>query len=59
MMYDTVTRCPACGNHNSRPSIRPRMMDMFMRFFGLIAYRCRVCQVRFYDRPVPEEKKEA
>lgn len=39
--------CPRCHDHHVRRSHR-RLHDILFRFFGLIAYRCRSCEHRFF-----------
>ena len=40
--------CPRCGCQSFRPSATRLRKDGLLRFFGVQAYRCYICRVRFY-----------
>jgi hypothetical protein len=40
--------CPHCGSQYIHPSSTPAYIDALFRIFGCLAYRCRVCNFRFY-----------
>ena len=43
--------CPECSSPDVRESRSSRMVDVFQRARGRIAYRCRRCRHRFYASP--------
>jgi hypothetical protein len=40
--------CPQCGSRYINPSQTPAFRDSMFRVFGWLAYRCKVCNHRFY-----------
>ena len=40
--------CPHCGSRYINPSRTPAFRDWMFRLFGWLAYRCKVCNYRFY-----------
>ena len=40
--------CPKCKSDHISRSKSWRVSDPFMRVWGMVAYRCRECQSRFY-----------
>jgi hypothetical protein len=40
--------CPKCRSDHVSRSKTWRISDLFMRVWGMWAYRCRECQTRFY-----------
>ena len=40
--------CPKCRSDQVSRSKSWRIPDLFMRMWGMRAYRCRECQSRFY-----------
>ena len=43
-----MTICPHCGSRYIHVSSTPAWIDVLFRIFGCLAYRCRVCNFRFY-----------
>lgn len=41
-------RCPVCGWTDVRRSMPKGILDALVRIVGLIPYRCRSCNQRFY-----------
>jgi len=50
--------CPNCGATDVRESYTHDLRDMAMELFGLVAYRCRACRIRFHRRPPAETTDE-
>lgn len=48
-MASTALRCPQCHDEDVRRS-RSRWYDFPLRVFGVKAYRCLLCDKRFYGR---------
>jgi hypothetical protein len=40
--------CPHCGSCYINPSRTPALRDRIFRLVGCLAYRCKVCNYRFY-----------
>jgi len=51
-------RCPVCGWLDVRRSMPKGLVDAVVRIFGLIPYRCRSCNERFY-RPQQDHREAA
>ena len=43
-----TTICPHCGSRYINPSQTPALRDWLFRVVGWLAYRCKVCNHRFY-----------
>lgn len=43
-----MTICPHCGSTFIHVSSTPAYIDSLFRLFGCLAYRCKVCNFRFY-----------
>jgi len=43
-----TTICPHCGSRYIHVSSTPAYIDWLFRVFGCLAYRCKVCNFRFY-----------
>jgi hypothetical protein len=43
-----TTICPHCGSRYIHVSNTQAYIDSLFRIFGCLAYRCRVCNLRFY-----------
>ena len=57
----TSRRCPSCGSHDTRASVKKGVADMFMFLFDYSVARCRNCDTRFRIWPTREadEAREA
>jgi len=49
--------CPKCREANSRRS-RRRLLDLPLTLFGLVPYRCNLCEHRFFRFPLRATRSE-